>query len=167
MNYTTLFYWLTIADNAKSFFGWTIAFLTIAVIISIILYFVGRDPEVIKTNPNMSSASATWFKWFMPFLIIFWIVNIATPNKKDALLIVAGGQTLNYLTSDSTARQIPHEALNFVITELRSMAGDAKVELNLQSQKEKILNEAKKMSANELIEKIKTDTTFAKIILDK
>jgi len=167
MNYTKLFYWLTVADNAKSFFVTAIVILTVAVVVTIICYFVGKDPDMIKDNPDMSSASQSWFRWFMPFLIMFWALEIFTPSKKDALLIVAGGQTLNYLSNDSTARAIPHEALNFVVTELRGMAEDAKVNLNIQTQKEKILDEAKKMSGVELMDKMNTDTIFRRIILNK
>lgn len=47
------------------------------------------------------------------------------------------------------------------------MAQDAKVNLNIQSQKEKILDEAKNMSAQEVIDKMKSDTTFTKILLNK
>jgi hypothetical protein len=108
-----------------------------------------------------------WMWWSYPFMILFWSLYIFTPNKKDALLIVAGGQTLNFLTTDSASKQIPKELSNFVVTELKNMASDAKVELNIQNQKEKILEEAKTMSSTELITKMASDSNFAKIILDK
>jgi hypothetical protein len=47
------------------------------------------------------------------------------------------------------------------------MATEAKVNLNIKDQKEKILSEAKDMTSKELIEKMKVDTTFAKIIMGK
>ena len=53
------------------------------------------------------------------------------------------------------------------MTELKNMAQDAKVNLNIQSQKEKILDEAKNMSTQEVIDKMKSDTTFTKILLNK
>jgi uridylate kinase len=100
-------------------------------------------------------------------MIFFWSLYIFTPSKKDALLIVAGGQTLNFLTTDSTAKQIPHELSNFVVTELKNMAKDAAVDLNISSQKDKILEKAKNMTAAELMSEMKKDSTFAKVILDK
>jgi hypothetical protein len=105
--------------------------------------------------------------WSYPFAILFWMLQIATPSKKDALLIVAGGQTLNFLTTDSTSKQIPKELSNFVVTELKNMANDAKINLNIQDQKEKILEEAKNMTSAELITKMASDSNFAKIILNK
>ena len=47
------------------------------------------------------------------------------------------------------------------------MASEAKVDLNIKDQKQKILDEAEGMTAKELMEKIKVDSTFAKVILEK
>lgn len=161
MNYTSLFYWLTVADNAKTMFVAFIWLFSIIATISTFAYFINVDDE---DNQRMSRK---WMWWSYPFMILFWSLYIFTPSKKDALLIVAGGQTLNFLTTDSTSRQIPHELTSFVVTELKNMAESAKVDLNIASQKDKILQEAKNMSANQLMEKMKSDSNFAKVILDK
>ena len=92
---------------------------------------------------------------------------ILTPSKRDSLLIVAGGGTLNFLTTDSTAKKIPHEMTNFVVTELKNMAKENQVELGINEQKEKVIEEAKKMSSEELINRIKTDSTFKKILVEE
>jgi D-arabinose 5-phosphate isomerase GutQ len=105
--------------------------------------------------------------WSYPFMILFWSLYIFTPNKKDALLIVAGGGTMEFLTTDSTVKQIPHELSSFVVTQLKSMGEEAKVELGIQSQKDKILDEAKSMTTQQLLDKMKVDTNFANIILNK
>ena len=163
MNYTKLFYWLTVADNAKYFFGWVVLIFTVIALISTVAYFICID----STDDDSQRMARKWMWWSYPFMILFWSLYIFTPNKKDALLIVAGGQTLNFLTTDSASKQIPKELSNFVVTELKNMASDAKVELNIQNQKEKILEEAKTMSSAELITKMASDSNFAKIILDK
>ena len=71
------------------------------------------------------------------------------------------------VTTDSTAKQIPHELSNFVVTELKNMAAEAQVDLNIKDQKQKILEQAKEMSVKELMEKMKVDSTFAKVVLEK
>jgi hypothetical protein len=173
MNYTKLFYWLTVADNAKTFFGITIAILTIAVVVCIIAFvsisssgsYYGEPGKLERTNDFKLTR-----KYFFPFLVslvLFWSLYIFTPSKKDALLIVAGGQTMNFLTTDSTATQIPHEVLNFVVSELKYMAEEAKVDLGVSSAKDKILEEAKEMTSEELLKKINEDENFRKIVLDK
>jgi hypothetical protein len=74
---------------------------------------------------------------------------------------------MQFLTTDSAAKQIPHELSTFVVTELKSMAKEAQVDLGIASQKDKILEEAKNMTSQQLIERVKVDTNFAKIIMDR
>jgi hypothetical protein len=163
MNYTEVFYWLTVADNAKTMFIVGITIFTAVAVISTAINFIARGDG----DDNTAVQARKWMWWSYPFMFLFWSLFIFTPSKKDALLIVAGGQTMNFLTTDSTAKQIPHELSNFVVTELKNMASEAQVDLNIKDQKEKILDEAKNMSAKELLEKMKVDSTFAKVILEK
>jgi hypothetical protein len=163
MNYTELFYWLTVADNAKTMFVVGIVIFTATAVISTAINFICRGDG----DDKNADVARKWMWWSYPFVFLFWSLFIFTPSKKDALLIVAGGQTMNFLTTDSTAKQIPHELSNFVVTELKNMASEAQVDLNIKDQKEKILDEAKNMSAKELLEKMKVDSTFAKVILEK
>jgi hypothetical protein len=163
MNYTKLFYWLTVADNAKTLFVTFIWIFTIISVIATCSYFYAGMEEENETQKMCRK----WMWWSYPFMILFWSLYIFTPSKKDALLIVAGGQTLNFLTSDSTAKQIPHELSSFVVTELKNMAENAKVDLGIASQKDKILEEAKNMTANQLMDKMRVDSNFAKVILNK
>jgi hypothetical protein len=161
MNYTKLFYWLTVANNAKMMFiTFIIIFTAIAVIATIAYIFNGEEPD-------SQRMSRKWMWWSYPFMILFWSLFIFTPDRKDALLIIAGGQTMNFLTTDSTAKQIPHELSSFVVSELKNMAKEAQVDLGIQNQKEKILEQAKTMTAMEIVEKMKVDSTFAKVILEK
>ncbi len=159
MNWYKLFYWLTVADNAKVMF---IVFMSIFTIISLVsticfLSCTGDDRD----------SGRKWMFWSYPFMILFWSLYVFTPDRKDALLIVAGGGTMEFLTTDSTAKQIPHELSNFVVTELRNMGEEAKVELQVMTQKDKILQEAKNMTSDQLLQRMKVDTSFAKIILNQ
>ena len=169
MNYIKLFYWLVIADNARDMFiAFTIIF-TIIAIISTLCFIFGRGDDGYLTCPNdgLAERSKKWIWFSYPFLILFWSLYIFTPSKKDALLIVAGGGTLNFLTTDSTAKKIPHEMSNFILTQLNNMAVENQVELNIKDQKNKILEETKKMNSEELLQKMKSDSIFKKIILDE
>jgi hypothetical protein len=159
MNWYKLFYWLTVADNAKTMFVVFTALFTLIAVVATIAYFINNDEG--------QRMSRKWMWWSYPFMILFWSLFVFTPNKKDALLIVAGGGTMEFLTTDSTAKQIPHELSNFVVTELKNMGEEAKVEFNVQSQKDKILDEAKNMTSQQLLERMRTDSNFSKIILNK
>lgn len=165
MNYTTLFYWLVVADNAKGLFlagCWLFGF--IAVIATMInLVNGGSDNK----DEEIQKVSRKWIWWSYPIFFLFMSLQVFTPSKKDALLIVAGGQTLNFLTTDKSAKQIPSELSGFVLTELKNMAKEAEVDLNISTQKEKILDEAKNMTSEELLNRIQEDSIFAKIISEK
>lgn len=163
MNYTKLFYWLTVANNAKTFFVVFIIIFTAISVIATIAYI----SNALKDDNESQTMSRKWMWWSYPFMIFFWSLFIFTPSKKDSLLIIAGGQTLNFLTTDSIAKQIPHELTSFVVTEIKNMAEEAKVEMGVMTEKDKILDEAKNMTATEIMERMKTDENFAKIILDK
>ena len=66
MNYTKLFYWLAVADNARTLFGWGVAiFTTIAVIATIIniicrgKYLDSDTPESYKEDYLQTAKSST------------------------------------------------------------------------------------------------------------
>lgn len=163
MDYTTLFYWLTVADNAKILFNILSVVFGIVSGVSLVGYFVNID----SGSEKGQAMSRRWLWWSFPICIFWTSLWIFTPSKKDALLIVAGGQTLNFLTTDKSAKQIPSELSGFILTELKNQAKEAAVDLNIKDKKEKILEEAKNLSGKELLEKIKNDSTFAKVVLDK
>jgi len=160
MDYTKLFYWLVVADNARSMFTTFVIIFTFISVISTIAYLLTGQYE------DDRSMSRKWMWWSYPFTILFWFLLVFTPSKKDALLIVAGGQTLNFLTTDESTKQIPSELSGFILTELKNMASEAKVELGIKDQKERLLDEAKKMTTDELLKRMNEDKNFADIILN-
>jgi magnesium-transporting ATPase (P-type) len=173
---------MTVADGVKSVFDVASNILTFFLIISTLFYVIMIGISADKDNmthdddgkkiiePSIlhwKRFSSLFFWLSLTFTLITWIGYVATPTKKDCLLIVAGGSTMEFMTTDSVAKQIPHEVMNFLSTELRNMAAEAKVDLGIQNQKEKVLESVKTMTAEELINTMKSDSTVAKIILDK
>jgi hypothetical protein len=175
MNYTSLFYWLVVADNARLLFGWGAGIFTGIAALSTAFNLFARGGSINSDNSkteqdeyaHTADVARKWMWWSYPFMFFWWSCLVFTPTKRDALLIVAGGQTLNFLANDKSAKQIPAELSNFVLTEIKNQAREASVDLNIADQKDKLLEKAKKMSAEELMNEMKKDTTFAKVILDK
>jgi hypothetical protein len=165
MNWYQIFYWLTVANNARGFFWFFAVVFSIIAIIATLVYFFNLDDS--SDDKDNRKQCKHWMFWSYPFMILFWFGIVFTPSRKDALLIVAGGGAMEFLQNDSTAKQIPRELLNFVSAELKSMAAEAKVDMKVEDQKADILDEAKKMTTTELLNKMKVDTTFAKVILEK
>lgn len=181
VNYYKLFYWLTVSDGLKSAFDSFSNIFTFMTIIGAIAYFVfigicsdSSAKEMVDGKWVTPKSMLHWRKltgnfFWMSFILCFvsWIGYALVPTKKDALLIVAGGATMNFLSTDSAAKQVPHEALNFVVTSLKSMAAEAKVDIGIATEKEKVLESVKGLTVPELIDRMKADTTLAKIVLDK
>lgn len=171
MNWYSIFYWLTVANNAKGFF-WTFAIiLTLCLVISVIAAAAGYDVPSEKEK-RYKDVARSWAKWLIPFVMLVWAGIVFTPDRKDVILIIAGGSTANFLTSDSNAKAIPSEVMIFLQNEIRALAEEAKVEisdakadLRTKSIREKILDEAKNMTGDQILEKMKVDTTFRNLIL--
>ena len=162
MDYIKLFYWLTVVDSLKGLL------LAISIIFGVLLFFVIAGNIISFIEEESDEDRKRWSKqlwWLIPIFSIAVLLQVFIPGKKNTLLIIGGGTALNYVTNDSTCKQIPKELSTFVVTELKSMAADAKTSLGVADQQNKILDEAKNMSSKELIEKMKNDTSFAKILL--
>ena len=170
MDYIKLFYWLSVADNARTLFVVFIIIFTLISIISTIFYFfysnTGLTGQTRDDEKNQRMARK-WMWYNYPFMILFWSLFVFTPTKRDSLFIVAGGTTLNYLSKDSTAKELPKDLLNFISDELRRMAAEAKVNINVSKTKEDMINEAKKLSSDELLEKMKSDSILRNLLLNK
>lgn len=170
-DFTSLFYWLVVADNAKSMFVVFIIVFTAISVISTFAYFASMHTATANKQTEqdeLNQATARkWMWWCYPFMILFWSLYVFTPSKKDSLIIIAGGQTLNFLANDKSAKQIPAELSNFVLTEIKNQAKEAAVDLNISSQKDKMLEKAKTMTFEQLRDEMKKDTAFARVILEK
>ena len=162
MDYSKLFYWLTVADSARDFFITMASMFTVIVVIATIANLVTAG----EGDDEGREISRKWIWRGYPFFLVFWLLLIFTPSKKDALLIVAGGQTLNFLTNDESAKKIPPKVMNYVLVELENMSKEAKISLNIKNDKQKLIDEAKTLSGEELLELIKTNSNYSKILLD-
>lgn len=186
MSYKALFYWLTVADGFKSaldtfsnIFTWLFVLSGIAMVILIIMKSTvisnrcTKNEEEDKLDPEVRSVTKALnyirgiFYTSLSLSLVLWLAWAATPTKKDALIIVAGGATMDFLTTDSSAKQLPKELSGFLVTEIKNMAAEAKVDMGIKENKQKIMDEAKQLTSEQLLDKINTDTTFRNIILDK
>ena len=167
MDYTRLFYWLTVADNAKLFFAISAIFFGAIFAITQIVRFV---TSVDGTDGEFITKCNKWTWYSTPIFLLFLSMWIFTPSKRDSLLIIAGGETMNFVASDESAKQIPKELTSFVVTELKNMALDAKVNLNINSTKQeiadKIKKEAENMNTEQLLKRMNTDSIFRNILLN-
>ena len=158
INWYSIFYWLSVADNATTFF---VAFIWVFTAVSVIatIAFFAIDIDVEKKEARK------WMWWSYPFMVLFWGAYVFTPSKTDTLMIIAGGSVGNFLTTDSSSQKLPSDITQFLHLRLKKeidgIGDEARVSLGLpqKTPKEKFLDKAKDFTKEQLIEAIKSDTT--------
>lgn len=178
MNYYSVFYWLTVADGVKEVFDTFSNIFTFLTVVSFIVYaiLIGVSIESKAKQSNDYEDTVRWRKFVGKFYwtsqiicIITWLGWVFTPTKKDCMLIVAGGAVGNFITTDTSAKAIPaditkflHLSLNKEIDDLqKEVKTDIRKELGVQTQKEKFIEKAEKLTKEQLIEYLKNDTTIS------
>lgn len=180
MNWYKVFYWLTIADNAKDFFVVGIVITTIVAVIATGMNAVCRmirsdertkltafgDDEKYKkkveeTQESIEGAtlaiklSARWIRWSYPFCWLFWLLYVLTPSKQDSILIISGGAVGNFLTTDSSSAKIPADLTRYLHLsfqkEIDELDEDQKKELGLDSA---TLKQKKKLDVTEKLKQM-------------
>lgn len=144
MNWYTVFYWISVADNVK--------FVTAALSVSLGIYVAIASVAAlgIFDNDNFKEWSIGSRKVFYIFSIAFFI-NIFLwafiPNKRDALIIVAGGTVGNFIASDSSMKQMPSEVTALLRQKIKEEMDEFKTEA--------IVEDLKGKTKEELIEILK------------
>ena len=176
MNWYKVFYWISVADKVQDFV------LTIAIASSIILLvaFVSNIVARSSYNDNMQDRKANdndyddlrnvrYMKMFKQYMIwssilfaIFWLLYIATPSKDDAVLIIAGGAVGNFITSDSSSKQLPADLTAFLRARIHQMTDEAKENIGIEDDRTRKINDLKNLDKDEIIKRLKQDTTLIK-----
>jgi hypothetical protein len=118
MSNIALIYWLTRLSNISGFL------LTLSVISSVIIgigilgYSIailepyGTDDEVRYKQIRKKFMNKTWIP---TLLFVFYIL---TPDTKEAMLIIAGGKTMDYVQSDTSLKKIPYKATEMILKKM-------------------------------------------------
>jgi hypothetical protein len=49
---------------------------------------------------------------------LFTVLTILTPDTKEAMLIIAGGKTMDYVQSDTSLQKIPYKATELILKKM-------------------------------------------------
>lgn len=146
MNWYQIFYWVTVADGVKNFFDViSTTFLVFSILMFIIYWAVffnyrsssdGSEPED-KTERKeyrfWVRVCRNSFIWFICLMTVTWTAYVFCPSKKDAIVIIAGGAVGNFITSDSSARQIPAELTLLIREKMKSEIQDLKTDISVDT----------------------------------
>ena len=118
MSNTALIYWLTRLSNISGFL------LTLGVISAVIIGFgiIGYSIAIVDYPTDEEEARSRAIRkrfinktWIPILLFIFYIL---TPDTKEAMLIIAGGKTMDYVQSDTSLQKIPYKATELILKKM-------------------------------------------------
>jgi len=177
MNYYTIFYLMSIADGLSTFAVWIAVLSTIVLGISLLIRIPHKifnegttgliednerdDDDERKEKEVYRTALSRIIKHTAFYAILFWTLYIAIPERRDMILIVAGGTIGEFIANDENAQKLPSEVFQFLRKEVleatadldETVANEVKKELGIKSVKDKLM----KKSKEELIEMLETN----------
>lgn len=112
-NYEKL-YWLTRLDSLQVLFGLTIA-------VCVIIRLIYHSYYAMEMNYENEEKQLAFIKKHKPLriitiaLAILAVLGLAfVPSRNEAILIMAGGKTLDYVQSDTSLSKIPAQTTRIV-----------------------------------------------------
>lgn len=117
MNNYELLYWLTRLDNMRAFCGIMLAIGLIVYGATWLIYAMRCNEYPARTEPQKIAFNKKLL-WPRIVLVTFIIIGglglTFIPTRNEAILILAGGKTLDFVQSDSSIAKIPAQTTKLV-----------------------------------------------------
>ncbi len=135
LNWYKIFYYVSMSDGIKNFFdvfsnitSWFSVLSFFAMFVAYMVVNIECDDEdkIIKTKTILRPIQYLFYFSFF-FCIVTWFCYVVCPSKRDSMIIIAGGTVGNFITSDSSAKQLPSEALLLLRTKIKSEIEELKL----------------------------------------
>lgn len=128
MNYSKQIYWLTRLDGIHRLFD-TMMILAIVGLVILI---------VVKTINYLDCEEGTKRPWLVAICIFFLSISAIgktfLPTTKEAIFIVAGGKTLDYVSTDTSINKIPGKLADITTTWLDQKLNEMKTEVKSKTE---------------------------------
>lgn len=112
MNWYLIFYLFSLSDKISQTTLILSIVLSILCGISLIVWFINyTDNEEAPVFTKMAYIT-------LPALVLSWILWAGIPNRRDMLLIIAGGAVGEFITTDANARELPSDITKFLRKEI-------------------------------------------------
>jgi hypothetical protein len=118
MSNMALIYWLTrLSSISDLFFGLGMLsgifiFVGVLAYTFMIMDFPSDEDEIEYKQKRKKFFNKIWVP------ILFFVLHILTPNTKEAMLIIAGGKTMDYVQSDTSLQKIPYKATELILKKM-------------------------------------------------
>jgi hypothetical protein len=120
MNWYAVFYLFSLADKISAISGGLAVITALILTVILIVGLFGLDDW----------DSDDWKIWrkflyiFLPFTFFFSSMYMLVPDRKDMLLIIAGGSVGQFVATDENAKQIPADVARFLRHEIVNATAD-------------------------------------------
>jgi len=112
MNIYWKLYWLTRLDSLNGMFN---AILTIGIAMMVLFYFIKFINHIEGDDNEIYTRKNRWKIIWAFILIGIAIIGITlTPSKNEAILIIAGGKTIDWISKDTSICKIPSQTSELV-----------------------------------------------------
>jgi hypothetical protein len=118
MSNMALIYWLTRLSSISDLFFGLGMLSSIFIFVGVLAYtfmimdFPSDEDEIEYKQKRKKFFNKIWVP------ILFFVLNILTPNTKEAMLIIAGGKTMDYVQSDTSLQKIPYKATELILKKM-------------------------------------------------
>ena len=130
MSNTVLIYWLTRLSSISDFFLTLGTISAVIVGLGVLGYSVALIESYDDSEDEYKQKRRKFFnKVWIP--ILFYVLYILTPNTKEAMLIIAGGKTMDYVQSDTSLQKIPYKATELILKKMEDYIDETAKEQGL------------------------------------
>lgn len=125
MNNTLFIYLLTRLSSIQGLFV-ALAIFTGLCALGYFVYTMAQHDLLYDEKPDekkIATGQKGMRRWGIT-CITFILFAVMTPTTKEAMLIVAGGKTLDYVQKDTSLQKIPYKATELVLKKMEEYIGE-------------------------------------------
>lgn len=101
-------YWITRLDGINIFVG----ILLFMSAVTSLVFFIGYASNEFRIDSNYTKACFILLKRFALLFALLSLLFIFIPSKKDMIMILGIGGTIDYIKSNETIKQLPDRCIN-------------------------------------------------------
>ena len=128
-------FWIYLITRLDIFIGLSMAFAIISALFTVLTYawksmefsedYEGDKIKIARANKTI--------KLSLRICIIFTVVASLLPSSKEAIMIYAGGKTMDYIQQDTSLQKIPYKATEIVIKKMDEYLNEGEKEVEKEN----------------------------------
>lgn len=128
-------FWIYLITRLDIFIGLSMAFAIISALFTVVTYawksmefsedYEGDKIKIARANKTIKLA--------LRICIIFTVVASLLPSSKEAIMIYAGGKTMDYIQQDTSLQKIPYKATEIVIKKMDEYLNEGEKEVEKEN----------------------------------